>query len=145
MRLQCYNFEVVYRSGKSNIADPLSRLCVSTGSTGTGNDNYIKLVVQEVVPQALSMNTINEMSGKDEEIMKVKQSLALGNWDESLKYFKIIKEELCFYNNILLRGTRIVIPKGLRARVLELAHEGHPGIVAMKHRLRSKVWWPGID
>lgn len=25
------------------------------------------------------------------------------------------------------------------------AHEGHPGIVAMKTRLRSKVWWPKID
>ena len=30
--------------------------------------------------------------------------------------------------------------------VLELAHEGgHPGIMAIKQRLRSKVWWPGID
>ena len=24
------------------------------------------------------------------------------------------------------------------------AHEGHPGIVAMKQRLRSEVWWPGL-
>ena len=29
--------------------------------------------------------------------------------------------------------------------MLKLAHEGHPGIVMMKKRLRSKVWWPGID
>ena len=41
--------------------------------------------------------------------------------------------------------TRIVIPKQLRCQVLELAHEGHPGILAMKQRLRTKVWWPGID
>ncbi|CAH3178710.1 unnamed protein product [Porites evermanni] len=40
---------------------------------------------------------------------------------------------------------RIVIPKQLRCQVLELAHEGHPGIIAMKQRLRTKVWWPGID
>ena len=26
-----------------------------------------------------------------------------------------------------------------------LTHEGHPGVVSMKQRLRSKVWWPGID
>nr|XP_039266286.1 uncharacterized protein K02A2.6-like [Styela clava] len=35
--------------------------------------------------------------------------------------------------------------KILRKRVLELAHEGHQGIVKTKNRLRSKVWWPNID
>ena len=30
-------------------------------------------------------------------------------------------------------------------RVLEAAHEGHPGIVAMTARLRSKFWWPRIN
>ena len=33
----------------------------------------------------------------------------------------------------------------LRPQILVLAHEGHPGIVSMKQRLRSKVKWPGID
>ena len=28
---------------------------------------------------------------------------------------------------------------------MKLAHEGHQGIVKMKNRLRSKVWWPKID
>jgi len=30
-------------------------------------------------------------------------------------------------------------------RVLELGHEGHPEIIVMKQRLRSKVWWPNMD
>jgi len=38
-----------------------------------------------------------------------------------------------------------VVPKKLHRRVLDLAHEGHQGIVKTKERLRSKVWWPGID
>ena len=29
--------------------------------------------------------------------------------------------------------------------VTRLAHEGHQGIVKMKERLRSRVWWPGVD
>ena len=33
----------------------------------------------------------------------------------------------------------------LRKRVLELAHEGHQGIVKTKDRLRSKVWWPKMS
>ena len=33
----------------------------------------------------------------------------------------------------------------LRPQVLVLTCEGHPGIVSMKQRLRSKLWWPGTD
>ena len=36
-----------------------------------------------------------------------------------------------------MRGVRIVGPMSLRWRVLELAHEGHQGIVKTKDRLRS--------
>ena len=53
-----------------------------------------------------------------------------------------MRSELCA---IFLRGTGIVLPKELRSRVLELANEGHPGLLAMKQRLRSELWWPGID
>ena len=33
----------------------------------------------------------------------------------------------------------------LRPRSLDLSHEGHPGIVLMKYRLRSTTYWPGMD
>jgi len=46
---------------------------------------------------------------------------------------------------ILLRGTRLIITKGLQKIVLELAHEGHPGESAMKRRLRVKVSRRHID
>ena len=32
-----------------------------------------------------------------------------------------------------------------REKIMKLGHEGHPGIVWMKQRLRSKLWWPGFD
>ena len=40
---------------------------------------------------------------------------------------------------------RLLIPRKLRERVLDLAHEGHQGLVKAKQRLRTKVWWAGID
>jgi hypothetical protein len=33
----------------------------------------------------------------------------------------------------------------MREQILNLGHEGHPGIVLMKQRLRSKLWWPDMD
>ncbi|VDI15407.1 Hypothetical predicted protein [Mytilus galloprovincialis] len=46
---------------------------------------------------------------------------------------------------IILHDNRIVIPKDLQMRVIDLAHEGHQGIVRTKQLLREKVYFPGID
>ena len=48
-------------------------------------------------------------------------------------------------DGIVLRDHRIVLPKTLRARVVELAHGGHQCIVKTKRLLRSRVWFHGID
>ena len=45
-----------------------------------------------------------------------------------------MRSELCAIGKLVLRGTRIVVPKELWSHVLELAHGDHPGIVAMKQR-----------
>ena len=53
-----------------------------------------------------------------------------------------MRYELSNVGSIVLRGTRIIVPSALREH---FAHEGHQGIVKTKQRLRSKVWWPGLD
>lgn len=47
--------------------------------------------------------------------------------------------------DVLLRGTRLVIPLSLQRHVVDLAHAGHLGIVKTKTLLREKVWFPFID
>ena len=76
----------------------------------------------------------------------MRKCFVTGNWNNlSCKEFLPVKNELCSIGHIVLRGTRIVIPGTLREKILKLGHEGHPGIVWMKQRLRSKLWWPGLD
>ncbi|XP_049886595.1 uncharacterized protein K02A2.6-like [Pectinophora gossypiella] len=144
LRLQSYKFQVIYRPGKSNIADPFSRLC-KTPTVLPITEDFIYQIVEVTRPVAVSMTEIKKYSSEDKKITKVKEGLYSNNWDESVKLYKIFQNELCFYEGILLRGTRIVIPEKLRHRVLSAAHEGHPGIVSMKARLRTKVWWPKCD
>ena len=48
-------------------------------------------------------------------------------------------------NDIILKGSRIVIPSALEHRVLQLAHEAHQGITKTKALLRERVWFPNID
>ncbi|XP_060806004.1 uncharacterized protein K02A2.6-like [Amyelois transitella] len=145
MRLQTYDFKVVYKPGKENIADSLSRLCHSEKPAVNSIQDDIHQIVEMTKPNAISLKDIVKYSEEDQEIIKVKQGIYDNNWDSSVKNYSLFKNELCFSDGVLLRGTRLVIPTQLRKDVLAAAHEGHPGIVLMKARLRTKVWWPRYD
>src|SRR6218665_2444975 len=109
--------------------------------TGDDGADYIKFVAVASTPKALSSSEIERASATDQVLCAVSESLKNNVWPKGeMVEYRVISEELCFIGKILLRGTRIVMPEILRSRTLELAHEGHPGIVQMKKRLRSKVW-----
>ena len=105
------------------------------------SDEFVRFVAVTATPQAMTTREIEEASSEDREFIELRQHIK----DDQHKQYIPVSGELCVIGKIILRGTRIVIPSKLRPRVLSLAHEGHPGIVSMKQRLRSKVWWPGID
>lgn len=151
MRLQSYRYKVIYKPGKSNIADPLSRLLKIPSTTSETNileqeaEEYVNWIIEKAEPKAMKLIEIEEQSKIDETIREIKQALDSDEWSNLTTPYKFVKTELCFTNDILLRGTRIIIPEKLRESILELAHEGHPGMTKMKQRRRAKVWWPKID
>ena len=148
LRLQGFDYKVVYRPGKSNIADALSRLNnpVQTDNSGDSYD-FIRTVVEYATPVALTPKEIELETSKDGELLKIINCVRTNDWSNCVDTaYLAIKGELSTYGNyLLLRGHRLVIPKSLRLQVLNLAHEGHQGIVKTKNRLRQKVWWPKID
>ena len=146
LRIQGFKFCILHIPGKNNIADPLSRL-LEPADIITENDMYEKNLVMfmgNLVPRAITLKEISTATETDDVLKSVCQSIRV-NAPISTKPYSALVDELCIVNDILLRGSRIVIPSSLRKQVLQNAHEGHPGIVKMKDRLRSKVWWPGID
>ena len=57
-----------------------------------------------------------------------------------------MRDELAVDNSLIMRGTdRLIVPVSLRPRVIDLAHEGHQGLVRTKQRLRELYWWPQMD
>ena len=66
-------------------------------------------------------------------------------WERSSVNYRAIRHELSCIGYLVVRGTRIIIPKKLRMRCVELAHQGHLGIVGTKQTLRTKVWWPQME
>ena len=91
-------------------------------------EEYIRYIAENAVLQE-----IEDASAEDKEIAMLRKCVQTNDWTVGESAFKAV------------RGTRLVIPIKLRKQVLDLAHEGHQGIVKTKQRLRTKVWWPGID
>ena len=149
LRLQNYHLVVKYKPGNENIADPLSRLVKPKEQNKTQQDeveSYIYSVVRGAVPCALTPREIEEVSAVDGEMTQLRECIQTGKWERcSNQAYKTVKDELTGLGKLVLRGSRIVIPEKLRQKVIGLAHEGHQGIVNTKERLRTKVWWPGID
>ena len=62
--------------------------------------------------------------------------------------YKRVANELSTSGNLIVREGRIVVPRGvdgsMRVKILNAAHEGHPGMSQLKSKLRGSVYWPGI-
>ena len=60
-----------------------------------------------------------------------------------------VKDELTVVptnmGSVLLFNNRIVIPSSLQQKVINIAHEGHHGIVKTKQLLREKFWFPQMN
>ena len=148
LRLQGYDYRVVYRPGKTNIADALSRLNQRGNNVEEHGEEYdlVRNIVEAVTPISMTPKEIEIESDKDPELTSIRQYIQTGDWSScKMTCYVNIRNELCNLGKLILRGTRLVIPSNLRTKVLMLAHEGHQGIVKTKERLRMKVWWPRMD
>jgi len=63
---------------------------------------------------------------------------------ELLTFFEK-RDELSLDCGILLWKGRVVIPTSLRAKMLGMLHDGHPGVSAILELARFTVYWPGLD
>eukprot|EP00795_Rhopilema_esculentum_P010145 gene10145-18811_t len=131
LRLQQYDCEVVYKSGIGNPADYLSRHPTSAEYKKQNiSDEYVNFVTQEAVFPALSLGEIKAATDKDTTLRCLRAAIRSNCWNgDILQPFRAIKHEISvdLTNNILLRGTRIIIPESLQRHVIKIAHEGHQG------------------
>lgn len=95
----------------------------------------------------MTLSEIKSESAKDKTIREIITAIESDKWpnNEDLKLYRKVRNELSEKDDMLLRGTKLIIPKSLQGRVLSIAHESHLGIVKTKQLLREKVWWAGID
>ena len=78
LRLQPYDFSVIHRPGRENIADPLSRLLhrkVEPDNHQRCTEEYVGFVVVSATPTALTTLEIEVASADDEELKEVRKAI----------------------------------------------------------------------
>ena len=161
LRLQPYQLTVHYRKGDGNPAEYLSRHPSKQLTTASREqkiaEEYVNYIVSTSTPKAMTVAEIEEATKADETLQAVSKAIETGNWYEGSQQSGVdtaafaawqkVKNELTVGVNpqVVLRRTRVAVPSKLQQRVVNLAHEGHQGVVKTKALLREKVWFPGIE
>ncbi|UYV66425.1 K02A2.6-like, partial [Cordylochernes scorpioides] len=150
-RLQPYDFEIEFIQGKQNIADIFSRQPLSNTSDEKWLEDYVHKVLSITSEelQALSLKEIKVCTEQDPLFQKLKDMVQKGVWpyplNEEFKCFYKFKDELSIFDNLILKGSRILLPSKLIKRVLRIAHETHQGMTRTKQLLREKYFWINMD
>ena len=155
IKLQGYNFHLIYEPGASNAADYLSRHVTAGEKKGTSihqeqeTELFVNTIITYNLPEALTKEEIAAATMKDSTMQKLMSAITRGyinkNEQQQLAPYKNILGELSIHENIVLRGSAIVVPEKLRRKAISLAHEGHQGLVRTKQYIRSRLWFPGLD
>ena len=54
-------------------------------------------------------------------------------------------DELTIQNEILFKGTKVVIPQVLRHDMIKRTHSSHLGVEASLRKPRDVIYWPGMN
>lgn len=152
LRLSPYDFKIVHRPGKDNIADLLSR---HPNPNEEADDDwlcekYVNFVVDSSIPKAMSREIIAKETMNDSTLQLVSKAIKKENMTAQElriieRFGKLLNEMALSSDSIIMRNHQVVLPKSLQRRAIEIAHEGHLGVVKTKQLLRSKVWFPEIE
>lgn len=160
LRLQPFRFELIFSHGENNPADYLSRH-VQQDQKRTKEEKLaedaIAYIAATSAPKPMPIDLIRSRTLEDPTLQAVIKAMKDGKWwlygkDKHIdlaayKCYMNISEELTTTqdDDLVIRGSRIVIPSSLQSRTVNLAHKGHQGIVRTKALIREKVWFYGID
>lgn len=156
MRLMRYKYTVIYTPGKNLVVpDALSRNPLESQQFGQEEltaeiDSYVQSVVKNLPVKDYFLEIIKKEQEKDSICVKLKE-YSVTSWPDKSKlpvqmlpYYQY-RHEISFSENLVLKGTRIVVPKDLQLKCLDFIHTGHLGIVKCRERAKSSVWWLGLS
>ena len=148
LRLQRYDYTIRYRPGKEmTLADSLSRLPIST------QHHEIELDVRVCLIQFSNprLEELRVATRQDSTLSRLMDIIFNGfpaymrDLHNDVRPFWSFRDELCVEDGVILKGSRVIVPEQLQQQYLTGVHTGHQGITRLQQRVKSSIYWPGID
>lgn len=146
LRLMRFQFKIVHVPGKDlNTADALSRAPLNTVGDQDRSDQvdaYMDATVNGLLAMQKRLEEIQAEQERDEVCIQHKAYCQHGhiNWTGALKPYYPVRMELTVAKSLLLRGSRVVVPKSLQKDFLQKLHSGHQGTTKCRQRLGVVAW-----
>ena len=163
LRVQGYDFQVIYRPGAQMIlADALSRLPNAANNAEIDLDTRVDDVTIDMTSADLrDIAMINFASKRRDDIitetsrdpeLNALKELIFHGWPENVKdvptqlhQYWSYREELAIEGGVLFKGKQVIIPQSLRAETLKKLHQAHLGIEKTRRLTRESCYWPNIN
>ena len=99
----------------------------------------------------VQVEAIQQATREDQVLQMLMQQMMQG-WPDHIKLLPValkpfwqLKEDLSIEHSCVTFQGRFYIPSVLRAGCLKALHQGHPGIVKMKLRAQTSMYWLGLN
>ena len=155
LRLSRFSYSVEYVPGKLlYTADTLSRHVASTSVSDAERSSrdinyFLNAIVSSLPASSSTLSAYKTAQAADPTCQKVIQFCQDG-WPEQMPQLKQLRpywgaqHKLSVVDDILLYGSRIVVPSSMQESSIEKIHAGHLGLQKCLLRAEISVWWPGI-
>ena len=146
----------IHRGKAIPVADALSRAQLPTTADADDRMNSDIEVMVHAITSSLPMSgtrrdELQRATAQDEELQALRKVI-FSRWPDNIKavpsivrQFWTIREELHEADQMLFRGTKVIIPTIFRSEMLRRIHEGHQGAEKSKERARAVMYWPNMN
>ena len=155
LRLSRFDYSIEHTPGKQlHTADVLSRatppLKEIERTAIDEVESFANTAVSSLPATPGALANFRTAQAKDQICSQVIE-YCRGSWPNkrlitsSLRPYWEARNKISVVDDLLLYGTRIVVPFPLQASTIEKIHRGHLGIQKCLSRAQTSVWWPGYS
>lgn len=147
LRLQGYDVVIKYKPGREMLlSDAMSRLNPLPGKT-----IETPVRIDHVMFSEQKIQQVRDATAQDDELCALRDVILQG-WPgdrhdvaRPLRKYWAYRDELSIEDGVLLKGSRVFIPRALTKEFLDKIHEAHQGIVKSQLLAKTCIYWHGIN